>query len=287
MDENIAVSQSALDLTSSINLPPRPDVLNTFTEEMESSNPDADRIVDTIKKDASLYGSVLQVVNSPFFGLKVTVTSVKQAVMLLGLERVYSVVQASILRSSLGKGSSLDRFWDSSVEVASLSGMIAKELASLHQSPDDAYTLGMFHDVGVPLMMMAFPKYKRSLQKMITDGTTSLGDEEVIQFGCNRYHVGYRLGQKWFLPEYMTQAILYQPVMEKLFSGEIKAPINTAQLLAILTLAKSISESFNQYWRLEGNEVFKEQAIAAAKFLGMNNEQFEKFHSRIVDLSKD
>lgn len=64
MDENIAVSQSALDLTSSINLPPRPDVLNTFTEEMESSNPDADRIVDTIKKDASLYGSVLQVVNS-------------------------------------------------------------------------------------------------------------------------------------------------------------------------------------------------------------------------------
>lgn len=252
---------------------------------MESASPDINRVIATISDDAGLYGAVLQVVNSPYFGLKVTVTSIKQAVMLLGLSRVFSVVRSAALSSSLGEFKGLERFWDSSVEVAKLSAFIAQDITD--ESPGDAYTLGMLHDVGVPLMMLAFPRYRRVLLAAIENGSPSIPNEEMISFGCHRYHVGHQLAEKWFLPNYISQAILFQFDTDQAFSGQLKSeqgdPIeimpHTLELLAILTLARYTSSQFMRFWRVEGNadlDVLPKQAIS---LLGLTEPEF-------IDLQK-
>jgi len=77
------MSQSALELSDSITLPSRPEVLVLIGAEMERPTPNLGKIVAMLNLDAALFGAILQVVNSPYFGLKTTVTSMKHAVILL------------------------------------------------------------------------------------------------------------------------------------------------------------------------------------------------------------
>ncbi len=274
------LSQSALELSDSVTLPSRPEVLELIAEEMEQASPDLEKVVATLNLDAALFGAILQVVNSPYFGLKTTVTSIKHAVMLLGLRDVYSLARTAALRSSLGKLKGLDRFWDSSVEVAALCRMIAIEITD--KSPDDAYTLGMFHDAGVPLMMLAFPKYRRVLKSVLAKEPNAILEHEIAHFGCHRYHVGHRLAVRWFLPEYICQSILFQSVTENVLKGNIITTPHTPELLAVLTLAKHISNRFRAYWRVAAEPDFNNIPEQAAQFLKLNEAGYVDLQDRLL-----
>src|SRR4051812_11529569 len=91
---------SASELAKKIAIPPRPEALVAITKEMDSDNPDVDRVADILKKDVTLYGAVLRVVNSPALGMPGGVNSIHRAIMLLGLKKVYAIAQVTSLQLS-------------------------------------------------------------------------------------------------------------------------------------------------------------------------------------------
>jgi len=120
-----------------------------------TSNPasTAQQVADVVKLDPALTAKVLRLANSAYIGMPRTIDSLKNAVVLLGQKRIYSLAfTAGIVFSFKKKGTlpfSQKDYWRHSVAV----GMIAESISkSLHRhdsiDSDEAFTAGLLHDIG-------------------------------------------------------------------------------------------------------------------------------------------
>jgi len=243
--------KGAAAIASAMHIPPRPDVLIEISREMESSQPNLDRIGVVLKRDVTLYAAILRLVNSPAFGQARNVTSIDRAIMLLGLMRVAQIVQVTALQDQLGKAMQLNRFWDTAAEVAALMSSLAQQFTGLPS--EDVYTVGMFHDFGLPLMMQAFPDYKSLLSQTNQNPLLCLAAEEADRYGFTHYDVGFELGKLWCVPLPLNLAIRLQPQLDDVFSDRIALDdIDTIKaLLVLLDLAKNISSTYRKFWRTQ------------------------------------
>ena len=201
----MAKATSAREIASNFSIPPRPDALIAISKEMKKDSPDANKIAQSLKTDVTLYAAVLKVIYSPLFGLRNKVTSVDHATMLLGTTKVFSLVKVTALRTALDSYPGLDRFWDTAKEVAHLSTSLAGCLTGIES--EDAYTVGMFHDCGIPLMMQKYPDFKELLYQVNANPDLTFSNEQNTQYNVNHYEVGHQLISTWLLPEHISEAI--------------------------------------------------------------------------------
>jgi HD-like signal output (HDOD) protein len=241
---------SAEALAKAVKIPPRPEVLIDISAEIAKPNPDIDRIAAAIKKDVSLYGAILRLVNSPLLGGN-GVKTIDRALMLLGLKRIAQVAQVVALQNQLGSKLSINRFWDTAAEVAEICSALARKFTGL--PTEDAYTVGMFHDFGIPLMMQSFPDYKTLLNDANKSTSVPLATAETQRYGFNHYDVGFELGRIWCLPAHLNQAIRLQPELASVFAERVVVddPDTVKTLLALLEMAKNISATHRKLWRAE------------------------------------
>ncbi|MBY4677708.1 HDOD domain-containing protein [Marinobacterium arenosum] len=229
-------------------LPPRPEALISLGRLLKSETPDIAQVTGILKRDPSLYSTVLATVNKPLFCGGRTISSIHHAVMLLGLEKLHSLVQIAALKSSLSKAGRLERFWDSATEVAELTATLSRQLTDLPS--EHAYSLGMLHDCGIPLMIEAFDGYRDLLQRMETDDCQTLRDREQTIFGYDHYRIGARIAHHWYMPDSVSEAIRLQPDFQPALAGRIDASEASKLLLCCLILAKNISRTYRRYWRI-------------------------------------
>ena len=81
-----------------ISVPPQPQIMVDLQMEQVMPDPDLKSIARLISQDPGLSGSLLKIVNSPFFGLANRISSIQQAVSLLGVSRVVNIVNAQSIR---------------------------------------------------------------------------------------------------------------------------------------------------------------------------------------------
>lgn len=272
---------SAIELATSLRIPPRPDMLKQITEQIASSSPNLDLIGQLIKKDVTLFGAILRVVNSPAFGFK-DVKTIDRAMMLLGIKRIGQMVQVISLQQTLSNKLKMNRFWDTATEVADITSALATQLTGL--SPDDAYATGMFHDFGIPLMMQAFPEYKELMAEANSDPSLSLAVLESRLYGFNHYEVGYELGRQWMLPDIINMAIRYQPQFNDVIGDRIAMDdVDTVKdLLALLEIAKNISATYRKYWRSQDQHTAVEINPLAYQHFDLDAEDFASLRDNYI-----
>ncbi|OMH35305.1 HDOD domain-containing protein [Motiliproteus sp. MSK22-1] len=268
----MAKAISAREIASSFSIPPRPDALIAISNEMKKSTPDAKKIAQSLKTDVTLYATVLKMINSPLFGLRNRVTSVDHATMLLGTTKVFSLVKVTALRTALDSYPGLDRFWDTAKEVAHLSTSLASRLTEIES--EDAYTVGMFHDCGIPLMMQKYPDFKELLYQVNANPNLTFSNEQNSQYRVNHYEVGHQLINTWLLPEHICEAIRLQPLYTDAFSRRLDVDEKVLTLLAILIIAKHISNAFRRMWRIEDNRLKPLPPTAVFDHLGLSEMDF-------------
>jgi HD-like signal output (HDOD) protein len=88
-------------LLKGISIPPQPQVLVDLQLEQLDPHCSIASLAQIISQDVGLAGAVLKTVNSPFFGLTNQISSVQQAVNLLGINSVISLVNAHSIRGVL------------------------------------------------------------------------------------------------------------------------------------------------------------------------------------------
>jgi HD-like signal output (HDOD) protein len=244
---------SASKLASSLRIPPRPDTLTQVMQEIGADSPNLGKIGQLIKKDVTLFGAILRLVNSPALGFQ-DVKTIDRAIMLLGIKRVGQLVQVISLQNTLSAKLKINRFWDTAAEVAEITSTLARQLTGI--SVDDAYATGMFHDFGIPLMVQAFPDFKELMAEANANPDADLAVMETQLYGFNHYDVGYELGRQWLLPPSINFAIRYQPQLVEVLSDKIAIDdIETVKpLLALLEMAKNISAMYRKYWRSQDQD---------------------------------
>ncbi len=108
-----------------------------------------DTITNTLSLDQALSVKVLQLANSPFYGLSGRVRSIRDAINILGMRQLSSLVIAAALTLQFEKlhGQSLhmNAFWRHSIGCATAARQLAKRTGLDEQA---AFTAGLLHDVG-------------------------------------------------------------------------------------------------------------------------------------------
>jgi len=198
-------SQVAENILKSIHIPPCPEIVMALMEEIRQPEVDFAKLVKLISGDVSLAASMLKTANSPFFALRKKVNSVQQAVSVLGLKNLMQIVTGSALQKELGGGKmAMERFWDRSNFTAVAASHLASKLHGV--SREDAYTLGLFHDCGIPILMQKFPNYKEKLAAANQSAELVIAIEDQ-HYATNHAIVGGMLARNWYLPEQISQAI--------------------------------------------------------------------------------
>ena len=155
-----SLSESEIEKTlKGIVIPPRPQVLVKLGAEMKRDDPDPRVVVSLLSADVGLAAAMLKTINSPFFGRSSKISSVASAVGLMGMKMTNQLITGLVLKNAVaGEVRSLERFWDSAEKVAGIASFIAMKLPGV--SRDDAYSFGLFRDIGIPILMGKFPDYR-------------------------------------------------------------------------------------------------------------------------------
>lgn len=197
------------ELVRTLTIPPRPEIVTVLMEEMSRDAPNLDRISGKIAADVGLAGAMLKVVNSPAFRRPQPARSVSQAVSLLGLRNVSSIATGLVIRHTLGGGpqQGFERFWDTAEKVGLICSFLARALRGM--APDEAFTVGLFHDCGIPLLMRRFPVYRDVLAQANQSAERGFFEVEEEAIGTHHGAVGYFLARSWLLPDDLCKAVLW------------------------------------------------------------------------------
>jgi len=170
---------------------------------------DMQRIVDLISHDNSLAAQCLHVANSPLFGRWQSITTVRAAVVALGLQRMREIaVSCCVLKLVPGGGrddGSPVVFWEHSLACALLARKLAKRIGV--RDPEQVYLAGLLHDLGFMVSLRIVPdEFYRLLTRARVEGSPlQILEEE--SWGCSHADIGGMLAKKWALNPVMEDVI--------------------------------------------------------------------------------
>lgn len=226
-----------------ISIPPQPQVMVDLQMEQLQPNCSLTSVAKLISQDVGLSGSILKTVNSPFYNLSNTITSIDQAVNLLGVNTVVNLVNAHSIRGALSDDDiiALGRFWDNAMEIAQAAAAIAKQIGYPHA--DEAYTIGLFHNTGIPLLMSRIKNYEEVLQQAYKSNYRRITETENELISTNHAVVGYYIAKSWNLPRYICEAIHDHHNVNKIVTDE-NENARKKTLIAILKMAEHCCASY-------------------------------------------
>ena len=154
-----------------------------------------------VSTDKALSERILQRANSPVLGLPSRVSTVSQAVTLLGFDALRDTLMRMVVSGALHTVVTLfsqyEEFWRHSIAC----GLAAQLLARKHGRvrPDDAFVAGLFHDLG---MIIPSEHTGGSLRLTLIEGN---GLVPV----AHHEEVGALLVERWGLGERIVDAVRY------------------------------------------------------------------------------
>ena len=183
-------------------LPTVPKVVSDLIEMLRDDDVPFAAIAHRIELDQVLAARVLQMVNSPFFGLRRKISSIQGAILMLGLSAIRSFVVSSGLSGAFRKvdGVNLPAFWAHSLRVASVSRYLASK--TRHVDPNLAFTAGSMHAIGHLIMAQAMPDRMAALNAVHPLDALGRAQLELVEFGYHYGDVSASLAQRWgFAPD--------------------------------------------------------------------------------------
>jgi putative nucleotidyltransferase with HDIG domain len=195
------------------NLPTPPIVFHQIQKVISDPKVSATQIASILAEDPAMSVKVLKLTNSAFYGLAREIDSVRQAVVVVGLEAVKNLVlSASVL--DMFKGKIVDqefqeKFWRHSLATAFGSRMLAKRLHNRGMvDPDTAFSAGLLHDIGKIIMSCFLIEEYRKFTYMREQDHKSLSHEiEERSLGYTHAQIGSLLAAQWKLPHKLSEAI--------------------------------------------------------------------------------
>jgi HD-like signal output (HDOD) protein len=248
-------------ITKGINIPAQPKVLVDLKKKLASEHYKMTDLARIISNDPGITAMLYKLASSPAFRCGKELSSIEQVLMLIGVKQTYNLVQAISLSTGLSDCSrkSFEIFWSRSQEIAQLAALIAEERVSVcNIFPDQAYMAGIFHECGVPLLMLRFPTYCSKLSLDSSLSSPKLSDEDAL-FKVDHCSIGYLVARHWNLPDFICKSILYAQEIPNEEVGAVRT------LLAILQLAihfhRRITRTDQQDWPKIRSAVLAELGI--------------------------
>lgn len=211
-----AIDNKVKSIISNIrNLPTPPIVFHQIQKVINDPNVSADHIASILAEDPAMSVKVLKLTNSAFYGLSREIDSVKQAVVIIGMEAIKNLVlSASVL--DMFKGGEFDqeyqeKFWRHSLATAFAARLVARSCKAKGMvDPDAAFSAGLLHDIGKMVICCFLPDdYQRLSHARQVDNDAIDFEVENQTLGYNHAQIGAMLATQWKIPNRLGEAIAY------------------------------------------------------------------------------
>jgi putative nucleotidyltransferase with HDIG domain len=204
----MSASVAILDLGMLDRLPPLPAAVLDLIQTLDSDGVPAPELARKISQDPALAVRVLKVVNSPFYGLPRQVASLAEAVIVLGMGTVRSLVVGASLMAHLpsaAQGSfQPQRMWEHSLYCGLSARLLARHV---DVDPELAFTAGLLHDVGQLALYALQPGAYDEMRSRAAQDDPYLVDAARAALGIDHGGVGAQLVRRWRLPAAIEQAV--------------------------------------------------------------------------------
>ena len=264
-------------LVRSIGIPPRPSIVMELQEEIRQEDPDLRRVASLVSSDVALTASVLRVVNSPAYGASRRIETVDQAVSMIGLKQVATLVTGLVLRNVLRTdGPQLTRFWDVSAKRAYAMARLARGLRGV--DIDLAQTFGLMCDVGIPLLMQRFPDYGTTLKAANDDQVRSFTEVEQDAHGTDHALIGSFMARSWGVSDSVCLAIRLHHDYN-VFRDSQAAPVVT-RLIAMGLVAEAAIQRFA---RMNASTEWNKGGDLALSTLMLSDGEFDDWIEELLE----
>lgn len=209
-------------------LPSMPAAVAELISSMQQEDIELHTLAGKIALDQALAAKVLRLANSSFYGLQGKVANIRQAIGVLGIQCVRTLVTACAVISSFpaqpGLAFDFNAFWRHSLATAACARTLAPYL---QQQPDTAFTAGLLHDIGTLAMVTLFPaEYAQAeAYRHDHDSVTCVAQRAV--FGFDHALIGSALAARWKFPQAIQDAAAAHHV------AGLSAPVDSSAKLAL------------------------------------------------------
>jgi HD-like signal output (HDOD) protein/ActR/RegA family two-component response regulator len=209
-------------------VPSLPSLQRALRTQLESPHPSLQDITDIVSRDPGITAKVLQLVNSSFLGEASCLSSPQQAISIIGIDNLRSLVLSVGLVSELPQALAdmLALLWRHTYCTARFAKAIARCEQASETMVQDCFTAGLLHEIGWMVLASAFADQFKSLCSSLDKGIPSV-DSEQAAFGGTHGQVGAYLLGLWGLPDSVIEAVAWHHA-----PGEIH-PTSFCPLLAV------------------------------------------------------
>lgn len=205
-----------------IDIPPLPTEMQILMDKINDPNLTIDQIIESLT-DPLLVSKVLRVCNSPYYGRRGKVDTLRDAVVYMGLKSLMSIVTVNALSSfSPQHAEQIEDILHHSLMVGIIAKQLARDMGANHEQ---AFVCGLLHDLGWIVMLEMLAKYDLVKEKR----------DQLIE--THHQTLGALVAKKWNFSDEIQEAIRYHHIPDK--------AQNHQNLVQIIYLANQMAKSEN------------------------------------------
>jgi putative nucleotidyltransferase with HDIG domain len=189
-------------------VPTLPAIVVQALKVLQNPNSDARAVERVIVNDPAISAKILRVANSAFFGFSRRISTIAEAVRVLGFTNVQGMIfSVGAFDAFRTERLNLTEFWKHSIATATAARFLSPHLEC---SADEAFMAGILHDIGKLIFaIQAEPAYHQVLE--LRRGPTPISSLEAEQtlFEFTHPEVGEMVAERWDLPARYVAAIAH------------------------------------------------------------------------------
>ncbi len=215
-------------------IPPCPQLLVQLQAELNQADPDPRVVADIAGSDVAMAAALIRISNSSLYARRQPVSSVGQAVAMLGVKPTANVLTGFLLRNSIRLDASLiEHFWESSTRRSLAMAHIASQMYGV--DVEVAKTCGLFFHVGIPVMLQGVRGYSGTLVEAMARQDRTFIQTENAAHRTDHAVVGAIVAKTWRLPAVIAYAVRLHHDFSVLADTGIALQVR--QLVAIAAIA--------------------------------------------------
>lgn len=247
-------------------LPALPEIVTDLLQNINREDLDISVLARKIALDQTLTAKVLRYANSSYYGATGKISTIQQAITLLGMGTVRQLITAAALAVSFPdnrcKGFDFNAFWRHSMATAVCARIMARHL---HLNQDFAFTAGLLHDIGRLVLVTRFPtEYEQAMAWRAQQDAYMLQAERTV-LGVDHLQAGHALAAHWRFPEIIDHAIVghHQP-----------DPSQRASIASLINVANAIVHALDLAG--EEDDVVPPVPLSAWYDVGLDGEVYQQ-----------
>ncbi len=193
-------------------LPALPEVVVRVMRMAEDPRSDAAAIARVIATDQAMAARVLKLANSAFYGLPRRVSTLSEAVVILGFRTIKNLAIAAstfelLNREIAGYWLQRGELWRHSLACAIGAQLVARRVGL--SVAEEAFVSGLLHDIGkVAINLFVREQFDQIMERALNDRIPFVEAEEAV-LGFNHAIAGALIAEKWNLPPTLVSVIRY------------------------------------------------------------------------------